>query len=97
MYKFKEGDGVTHITCSVEERENITKLLKKYNYELYTDYRNFQREYGHGYSNQFNNNFRFNKSGKWVTSSASAVTNPLTFHQMETLILGKREINYEIY
>ena len=29
-YKFNEGDGVTHLTATVEEREEITKFLKKY-------------------------------------------------------------------
>ena len=38
-YKFKEGDGVTHLTATVEEREEITKLLKKKGYPLYSDYK----------------------------------------------------------
>lgn len=94
-YKFKEGDGVTWKTCSVAEREKITKLLKENGYQLYQDYKD------HGWSggNQFANNFRFNRQGKWVTSSVAQVTNPMTFEKMKQLILGNviSEPIYEVY
>ena len=94
-YKFKEGDGVTWKTCSVKEREEITKLLKENGYHLYQNY----KDYGWSGGNQFTNNFRFNRQGKWVTSSVAQVTNPMTFEEMKQLILGNviSEPIYEVY
>lgn len=91
-YKFNEGDGVTHLTATVKEREEITKLLKKNKYPLFQDY----RDYGWQGGNQFTNNFRFNKQGKWVTSSKQQVTNPMTFEEMKNKILNL-DPQYEIY
>jgi hypothetical protein len=92
---FKEGDGMIWRTSSKEEREQITYLLKENNYLLFRDYYtdNSWPEYP---VNPFTNNFRFRKDGKWVTSNVSAVKNPMTFIQMESLIKN-RDINYEIY
>lgn len=95
-YQFKEGDGVTHLTATVEEREKIYKLLKENGYKSHSDY----KDYGGGYGwsgNQFQNNFRFNAKGKWVTSSRQQVTNPMTYQQFEQLIQGGGEPSYEIY
>lgn len=94
-HQFKEGDGVTWKTCSVKEREEICLLLKKNKYKLYQDY----RDYGWPGGNQFQNNFRFNRQGKWVTSSVAQVTNPMTFEEMKQLILGNvvSEPIYEVY
>ena len=94
-YKFKAGDGVTHLTTTVTEREEITKLLKDNGYPLYGDYKDRSREY-YGV-NSFQNNFRFRKDGKWVTSSREQVTNPLTFEQIKNLVIGNGEPQYEIY
>lgn len=93
QYQFKEGDGVTWKTCSVEERKQICLLLKDNKYKLYQNY----RDYGYPGGNQFQNNFRFNRDGKWVTSSVKQVTNPMTFGEMKLLIEGKGEPQYEIY
>ncbi len=94
-YKFKEGDGVTHLTATVEEREKLYKLLKKHKYQSHSDYQNTRGSwYG---SNQFQNNFRFNAKGKWVTSSRQQVTNPMTYNQFENLILSGGEPEYDIY
>jgi len=95
-YQFKEGDGVTHLTATVEEREKIYKLLKKHKYPSHSDYRNYTGSYGWS-ANQFQNNFRFNAKGKWVTSSRKQVTNPMTYKQFEQLIQGGGEPTYEIY
>jgi hypothetical protein len=91
-HQFKEGDGMIWKTSTKKEREKITRLLKVNGYSLYSDYIHYCNI---GY-NSFNNNFRFNKNKKWVTSSVKQVTNPMTFIEMERLILNK-EINYEIY
>lgn len=91
-YQFNEGDGITHLTATVKEREEITKLLKKNKYPLYSDYQN-RPWYG---GNSFQNNFRFNKQGKWVTSSVKQVTNPMTFEEMKNKILNL-DPQYEIY
>ena len=96
-YQFKEGDGVTHLTATVEEREEITKLLKNKGYPLHSNYNNYQKTHGWSHSNQFANNFRFNKHGKWVTSSRKQVTNPLTLEQIKNLVNGNGEPQYEIY
>ena len=91
-YKFKEGDGMIWSTSTPNERQDITQLLKLNGYPLFRDY---NTNCGLGPS-PFNNNFRFRKDGKWVTSSVKQVTNPMTFQEMERLIKNK-EINYEIY
>lgn len=90
-YQFKEGDGVTHLTATVEERQKIYLLLIKNGYKSHQEYIN------KGGINQFQNNFRFNAKGKWVTSSRKQVTNPMTYQQFEQLILGGGEPQYEIY
>lgn len=95
-YQFKEGDGVTHLTATVEEREKIYKLLKKHKYPSHSDYQKYGSSYGWS-GNQFQNNFRFNAKGKWVTSSRQLVTNPMTYKQFEDLIQGGGEPTYEIY
>jgi hypothetical protein len=98
-YKFNEGDGVTHLTATVKEREEITKLLKKHNYPSHANYENNSSKYGAyggSWANQFTNNFRFNKQGKWVTSSKQQVTNPMTFEEMKNKILNL-DPQYEIY
>ena len=91
-HQFKEGDGMIWSTSTPSERQDITQLLKLNGYPLFRDY-NFNCSLG---SNPFNNNFRFRKDGKWVTSSVKQVTNPMTFQEMVKLIKNK-EINYEIY
>jgi hypothetical protein len=91
-HQFKEGDGMIWKSSTKEDRKQITYLLKVNGYPLYKDY---NKEYYMDYQ-IFNNNFRFRKDGKWVTSSVKQVTNPMTFQEMERLILNK-EINYEIY
>jgi len=96
-YQFKEGDGVTHLTATVEEREKIYKLLKKNNYPSYANYENNSYRYGGSWANQFTNNFRFNKQGKWVTSSKQQVTNAMSYEQFKTLIENDGEPQYEIY
>ncbi len=96
-YKFKEGDGVTHLTATVEEREKIYKLLKKHKYPSHSEYSNNPYSYYGPGSNQFQNNFRFNAKGKWVTSSREQVTNPMTYKQFEDLINKGGEPSYEIY
>lgn len=90
-YQFKEGDGMIWKTSTKEQREEITHLLKEKGYQLYNNYINTV------YNNPFTNNFRFNSKGKWVTSSVTQVTNPLTFEEMKNLILGNVEPQYEIY
>ncbi len=97
-YQFKEGDGVTHLTATVEEREKIYKLLKKHQYPSHAEYKNYNTG-GRWFNgdNQFQNNFRFNAKGKWVTSSRKQVTNPMTYKQFEDLIQGGGEPQYEIY
>lgn len=95
-YKFKEGDGVTHLTATVEEREKIYKLLKKNGYESFQDYQDYSNGYSSYVGNQFQNNFRFNKQGKWVTSSRKQVTNAMTYQQFEQLI-NHGETPYEVY
>jgi len=94
-YQFKEGDGVTHLTATVEEREKIYKLLKKHKYESHSNYQNSKTRWCG--DNQFQNNFRFNAKGKWVTSSRQQVTNPMTYQQFENLIKNGGEPTYEIY
>jgi len=94
-YQFKEGDGVTHLTATVEEREKIYKLLKKHKYPSHSEYSS-NPHYHYPGANQFQNNFRFNAKGKWVTSSRKQVTNPMTYKQFEQLIQGG-EPTYEIY
>jgi len=93
-YQFKEGDGVTHLTCTVQEREEVYKLLKKNKYPSHSNYTNNVGWYN---ANQFQNNFRFNAKGKWVTSSRQQVTNPLTYEQIKNLIETGGEPQYEIY
>lgn len=94
-HQFNEGDGVTHLTATVEEREKIFNLLKENKYPLYANY--VKSTVGWSNFNQFQNNFRFNKQGKWVTSSRQQVTNPMTFDEFKRLIENKGEPNYEIY
>jgi hypothetical protein len=96
-YKFKEGDGVTHLTATVEEREKIYALLMRNGYPSYSKYENNSTRYGGSWANQFTNNFRFNKHGKWVTSSRQQVTNPMTYEEFKNLIEGNKEFHYEIY
>jgi len=96
-YQFKHGDGITWKTCSVSEREEIYKLLKKHKYPLYREYKNYNSEYGWSSGNDFGNNFYFNRQGKWCTAAVKAVTNPMTFKQMKNLIEYGGEPNYEIY
>lgn len=99
-YQFKEGDGVTHLTATVEEREKIYKLLKKHNYPSHANYENNSSKYGvygGSWANQFTNNFRFNKQGKWVTSSRQQVTNSMSYEQFKILIENGGEPQYEIY
>ena len=93
-YQFKEGDGVTHLTATVEEREKIYKLLKKHNYPSPANYQVYGSWIG---GNQFQNNFRFNKQGKWVTSSKQQVTNAMSYEQFKILIENGGEPQYEIY
>ena len=90
-HQFKEGDGMIWSTSTPSERQDITQLLKLNGYPLFRDYNGSNLGY-----NPFNNNFRFRKDGKWVTSSVKQVTNPMTFKEMERLIKNK-EINYEVY
>lgn len=92
-HKFKDGDGMIWKTSTKEQREEITKLLKENGYQLYNDYVNKI------YNNPFTNNFRFNRQGKWVTSSVAQVTNPMTFEEMKNIILGNvvSEPIYEVY
>jgi len=92
-HQFKEGDGMIWSSSTKEERQDITQLLKLNGYKLYSDYHIHGSWPG---GNPFTNNFRFNKHGKWVTSSVSQVTNPMTFQEMERLIINK-EVQYEIY
>ena len=93
-HQFKEGDGVTHLTATVEEREKIYKLLKKHNYPSHANYQVYGSWIG---GNQFQNNFRFNKQGKWVTSSKQQVTNAMSYEQFKNLIENGGEPQYEIY
>lgn len=93
-YQFKEGDGVTHLTATVQEREKLYKLLKENGYQSHSNYEKSRNPWYS--SNQFQNNFRFNAKGKWVTSSRKQVTNPMTYKQFEDLI-NNIGINYEIY
>lgn len=95
-YKFKEGDGVTHLTATVQEREDLYKLLKSNGYKSHSDYEDYSKRTHWSGTNQFQNNFRFNAKGKWVTSSRQQVTNPMTFKQFQDLIEGIGN-NYEIY
>lgn len=92
-YKFKTGDGITWKTCTVQEREEVYKLLKKHKYPLYSTY----SSNGYGYINQFENNFKFNKQGKWCTSSVKDVTNPMTYQQIKNLIETGGVPQYDIY
>lgn len=92
-HKFNEGDGVTWETCSVKERGEICQLLRDNGYELYSNYQDRSMDY-YG-TNSFQNNFRFNKQNKWVTSSTHQVTNPMNFETMKNLIEGT--LSYEIY
>ncbi len=94
-YQFKEGDGVTHLTATVKEREEIYKLLKKHGYKSYSNYVNNSSSWYGG--NQFQNNFRFNKQGKWATSSRQQVTNAMSYEQIKNLIENGGEPIYEIY
>lgn len=94
-HQFKEGDGMIWSSSTKEERQDITQLLKLNGYPLFRDY-HINNSYPEYPVNPFNNNFRFRKDGKWVTSSVSHVTNPMTFIQMESLIKNK-DIQYEIY
>jgi hypothetical protein len=95
-YKFKEGDGMIWSSSTKEEREKITNLLKLNGYSLFRDYK-IDYTYSQYPSNPFNNNFRFRKDGKWVTSNVKQVTNPMTFQEMERLIKGEQKIKYKIY
>lgn len=98
-YEFKIGDGITWKTVpSVSEREEIYKLLKKHKYPIYRDYINNSLDsYSWNQYNEFQNNFYFNKQGKWCTAAVKAVTNPMTFQQIKNLIETGGEPQYEIY
>ena len=96
-YQFKTGDGITWKTCSVSEREEIYKLLKKHKYPLYREYSNNVSNGWYANYNDFGNNFYFNRQGKWCTAAVKAVTNPMTFEQIKNLIENGSEPVYEIY
>ena len=97
LYKFKTGDGITHLSVpNVTQREEIYKLLKGKGYPLYREYSRSESNY-YGSYNEFQNNFYFNKQHKWCTAAVKAVTNPLTYNQIINLINNGGEPEYEIY
>ena len=97
-YKNDIDDTNLYITLPILIKTNEVKtLLMENGYPSHSKYENNSTRYGGSWANQFTNNFRFNKHGKWVTSSRQQVTNPMTYEEFKNLIEGNKEFHYEIY